>query len=235
MNDKDQMGRRALLKGAAIVGAGTALAACSGGAGTGGAGGGGAGGGTAMDSDIASLNALLTAEYKAIDAYTQGAGVLTTDTTDLGKLVLAVAIEFQKDHKEHAALLDKTIKALGGTPVTEAANKFTLPTGFKASTANVMKLACNEERKAAVAYNQVIKGLKAKNNRFIAAAIEGDETQHYVVLVTLIEGLAVPTTELTATKNADKVVPQAFTSATTDLGGGAGLQAEADLAVNDTM
>ena len=231
MNETNQLGRRALLKGAAVVGAGAALAAC-----------GSTGGSTSdagmtmdagMDADIANLNALLVAEYKAIDAYTQGAGVLTADTSDLGKLVLAVAVEFQKDHKEHAALLDKTIKALGGVPVTEAANKFTLPTGFKASTANVMKLACNEERKAAIAYNQVLKGLKTKNNRFIAAAIQGDETQHYVVLVTLIEGLAVPTANLTASMNADKVVPQAFVSATTDLGGGSGLQSEADIAVND--
>ncbi len=238
MIDKNQMGRRALLKGAAVVGAGAALAACGSTGGTT-TDGGVTDGGTTMDAgmnaDIANLNALLVAEYKAIDAYTQGAAVLAMDMTDLGKLVLAVAVEFQKDHKEHAALLDKTIKALGGTPTTEAANKFTLPTGFKPSTPNVMKLACNEERKAAIAYNQVLKGLQTKNNRFIAAAIQGDETQHYVVLVALIEGLAVPTTALTATMNADKVVPQAFVSATTDLGGGSGLQSEADLAVNDMM
>ncbi len=75
--------------------------------------------------------------------------------------------------------------------------------------------------------------MKTKDNRFIAAAIQGDETQHYVVLVTLIEGLAVPTANLTASMKADKVVPQAFVSATTDLGGGSGLQSEADIAVND--
>lgn len=56
-----------------------------------------------------------------------------------------------------------------------------------------MKLACNAQRAAAVAYNQVLKGMTSKTNRFIAAAIEGDETQHYVVLVALIEVLVKPT------------------------------------------
>ena len=224
--------RRAFLKVAATAGAAGAAAACSGGTPMGNPDGGADGG---MDADIASINALLAAEYKAIDAYTQGAGVLMSDMSALGQLVLAVAVEFQKDHKEHAALLDATVKALGGTPVTEAANKFTLPTGFVANTTNVMKLACNEERRAAVAYNQVIKGLKNKNNRFIAAAIQGDETMHYVVLAALIEGLAVPTANLTPTMNADKVVPVAFVSTTTGTGGASGLQSETDFATNDMM
>lgn len=229
--------RRKVLTGMAVAGGSAlALAACGGGGTTPD---GGTGGGTNMDGgtdpDVALLNALLAAEYKAIDAYTQGAGVLSTDMSDLGKLVLAVAVEFQKDHREHSVLLAKTITALGGTPTTEASNKFTLPTGFVASTPNVMKLACNEERRAAIAYNGVIKGLKNKTNRFISAAIQGDETQHYVVLAALIEGLAQPTAALTPTSNADKVVPQAFTSSTVEQGGGAGLQAETDFATNDMM
>jgi hypothetical protein len=156
------------------------------------------------------------------------------DTSATGQLVLAVAVEFQKDHKDHAALLVKTVQALGGTPVNEADNKFTLPTGFKANTTNVMKLACNEERRAAVAYNQVIKSLAAKDNRFIAAAIQGDETMHYTVLAALIEGLAVPTAALTTSK-ADQVVPQAYSSTTVAQGGSTGLEAEPDQATNDTM
>jgi bacterioferritin (cytochrome b1) len=223
--------RRQFLKVAATAGAATAAAACGGSMMNNTDGGPDAG----MDADVDSLNALLSAEYKAIDAYTQGAVVLMQDTSALGQLVLAVAVEFQKDHKDHAALLDKTVKALGGTPATEAANKYTLPTGFKASTTNVMKLACNEERKAAVAYNQVIKGLKNKDNRFIAAAIQGDETMHYVALAALIEGLVVPTAALTPTMNADKVVPAAFVSNTTAMGGAGGLQGETDFSTTDMM
>lgn len=247
MNAKNEsLNRRALLRGAAVVSATAAVAAACGATPSPGVDG-GTGGGTGtldaggvfdagvVNTDIANLNALLSAEYKAIDAYTQGAGVLTADTSDLGKLVLAVAVEFQSDHRAHAVLLAKTITDLGGTPVTEAANKFTLPTGFKASTPNVMKLAANAERAAAVAYNQVLKGLTSKTNRFIAAAIEGDETQHYVVLVALIEGLVMPTANLTPTTNADKVVPQPFVSATTELGGASGLQSETDQVTNDLM
>ncbi len=233
--NKDSLNRRSLLRGAAVVGATAAVAAACGAAPTSTTVDAGSGSDAGVNPDIANLNALLSAEYKAIDAYTQGAGVLAADSSDLGKLVLAVAVEFQSDHKAHAALLDHTITSLGGTPTTAAENKFTLPAGFKASTPNVMKLACNAERAAAVAYNQVLKGLTTKNNRFIAAAIEGDETQHYVVLAALIEGLVTPTANLTATSNADKVVPQSYVSATTDLGGAAGLQAESDQATNDMM
>lgn len=182
--------------------------------------------------DIAALNALAAAEYKAIDAYRQGAAVLQTDSSALGQLALAVAVEFQKDHNEHVALLVQMIAKLKGTPVTSADNTFTLPAGFVASTTNVLKLAANEERRAAIAYNQVLKGLSTANHRFIAAAIQGDESAHYAVLVALIEGLAVPTAALT-TSLADQVVPRAWASSTADFGGSAGFEAEADIATND--
>ena len=218
------LGRRSLLKGAATTAAALALTeAC----------------GTPPDNtdggdaaDIASLNALVAAEYKAIDAYAQGATVLQADSSALGQLSLAVAVEFQKDHSEHVALLVQLVARLGGTPATSADNKFTLPTGFNATTMNVLKLAANEERRAAIAYNQVLKGLSSKNHRFIAAAIQGDESAHYAVLVALIEGLAVPTAALT-TSVADQVVPRAWASNTTDFGGSAGFEAEADIATND--
>lgn len=220
------LNRRTVLQGAATVGAAAVVTqACSPMSG---------GNDAGVNPDIALVNALLAAEYKAIDAYTQGAAVLQQDTSALGQLVLAVAVEFQRDHKDHAALLVKTVDGLGGTPVNEADHKFTLPSGFVANTTNVMKLACNEERRAAVAYNGVIKSLKDKTNRFISAAIQGDETMHYVVLAALIEGLAVPTAALT-TSAADKVVPQAYASSTLSQGGSAGLEAETELATNDTM
>lgn len=195
----------------------------------------------ASNKDVEQLNALLSAEYKAIDAYTQGAVVLTDQKTngptqearDLAALVLAVAVEFRSDHQAHAALLDKTVRDLQGTPVSAADAKFTLPTGFKPSTLNVMKLAANAERSAAIAYNGVIRELSAANLRFLGSSIEGDETQHFMVLYALIEGLAVPTASLSPTMNADQVVPRAFVSSTVSLGGGEGLQGETDLRVND--
>lgn len=45
---------------------------------------------------------------------------------------------------------------------------------------------------------------------FIAAAIKGDETQHFTVLHALIEGLAVPTSALTPTMNADIATNELF-------------------------
>ena len=147
--------------------------------------------------------------------------------------MLAVAVEFQADHKAHAALLAKTVKDLNGTPVAEADSKFTLPADFKASTVNVMKLAANAERNAAIAYNRVVATLTTSTLRFLGASIEGDETQHFMVLYALIEGLAVPTSALTPSKNADQVVPRAFVASTVDQGGGEGLQSEKDLSVTD--
>lgn len=218
------LGRRSLLKGAATATAALALTeACS-------APSTNTDGGDAVD--IAALNALVAAEYKAIDAYAQGAVVLQADSSALGQLSLAVAGEFKKDHTEHVALLVQLVAQLGGTPATSADNTFTLPTGFNATTMNVLKLAANEERRAAIAYNQVLKGLSSQNHRFIAAAIQGDESAHYAVLVALIEGLAVPTAALT-TAVADQVVPRAWASNTSAFGGSAGFEAEADLATND--
>lgn len=224
MKTTDTLPRRTVLKGAATAGAAAiAVQAC----------------GPAQTApphpDLDLVNALLAAEYKAIDAYAQGAAVLQQDASSLGQLVLAVAVEFQKDHQDHAALLARTVSALGGTPTNEAENKFTLPQGFLANTTNVMKLACNEERRAAVAYNQVVKALSDKDNRFIAAAIQGDETMHYVVLGALIEGLCVPTSALTPSTNADQVVPRAYASNTSSQGGSPGLEAEADLSTSDTQ
>lgn len=218
------LGRRSLLKGAATAAAALAVTeACSTPSGTPDAG---------DAADLDALNALAAAEYKAIDAYRQGAAVLQNDSSALGQLALAVAVEFQKDHNEHVALLVQLVAKLGGTPVRSTDNTFTLPEGFVASTMNVLKLAANEERRAAIAYNQVLKGLTSKRHRFVAAAIQGDESAHYAVLVALIEGLAVPTSALT-TAVADQVVPAAWASATTEFGGSAGFDAQADLATND--
>lgn len=239
-NDKN-LERRLFLRGAALTGLGVALVACADdatqddGMDTGD---GDMDDMAQKEKELMLLNALLTAEYKALDAYAQGAAVLlaekddagkTQDERDLAGLVLAVAAEFIKDHQAHAALLDQTVTKLGGTPVTADGAKFTLPTGFKASTLNVMKLAANEERRAAIAYNGVVKELSQSTNRFISAAIEGDESQHFIVLAALIEGLAVPTANIVA----DQVVPRAFVASTVAEGGEAGLEAETDLAVND--
>jgi bacterioferritin (cytochrome b1) len=188
----------------------------AGAAGAGGAGQGGAGGGP--DADITPLNSLLTAEYLAVTAYTAGAGLIaaapdTDPLKGLADVITAVAVDFQAQHKLHAEALAEQIVALDGTPVVEAdvAATFEPPQALldAPTIRNVLKYAAGAERNAAVAYNQVIGSLEAGQLRFLASAIEGDETQHFIVLAALVLGLAGPGPELDTTTAAD-VVPQAF-------------------------
>jgi len=70
-------------------------------------------------------------------------------------------------------------------------------------------LAASAERGASVAYNQVLSGLEDAQLRFLASAIEGDESQHFIVLAALVLGLAAPGPNL-GDATAAKVVPEPF-------------------------
>lgn len=186
--------------------------------GEGGAGAQGGAGGGGPDADITPLNALLNAEYLAVTAYTAGAGLIAAapDTDPLKALadvITAVAVDFQAQHKLHAEALAERIVDLGGTPVDEAtvAATFTPPQALvdAPTITNVLKFAAGAERAAAVAYNNVIASLEAAQLRFLASSIEGDETQHFIVLAALVLGLAGPGPELDTTTAGD-VVPTAF-------------------------
>ena len=194
-------------------GTGGAMGGTSGAAGTA-----GTGGTTGTDADVAPLNALLSAEYSAIAAYTAGAGlIMNAPMTDplyaLRQVIIDVAVSIQSQHKLHAKALVDAIVALKGTPVveTEVAMKFTPPAELVAnpSITNVLKYAAGAERGAAVAYNQVVAGLESAQLRFLASSIEGDETQHFIVIAALVLGLAAPGPMLSST-TANKVVPTAF-------------------------
>jgi ferritin-like protein len=199
-------------------------------AGTGGASGkGGAGGkggtGTgedagAADADIEPLNALLKAEYTAVTAYSAGADLIgkAPDKDPLFALkdvIAGIAVDFQSQHKLHAEALVDAIKSLDGKPVVESdvAADFKPPAELVANPTitNVVKFAAGAERGAAVAYNQVLSGLENAKFRFLASSIEGDESQHFIVLASLILGLAAPTDKLNVDKAGD-VVPEAFVS-----------------------
>lgn len=188
--------------------------------------------------EASALNALLAAEYILLDAYAQGAVILTDardapshpqEERDFAALALALTAEFQEDHEAHAALLATTVTNLGGNAVREDDARFTPPPGFRPSVGNVLKLAANEERRAAVAFNRVLKGLQTQEHRFILASIEGVDTQHFMVLKALIEALV----DVTPALDAARVVPQPFVSSTESLGGGSGLEAQPLLAIND--
>ena len=131
----------------------------------------------------------------------------------LRQVIVDVAVSIQSQHKLHAKALVDSIVALKGTPVVESevAMKFKPPAELVAnpSITNVLKFAAGAERGAAVAYNQVIAGLESAQLRFLASSIEGDETQHFIVIAALVLGLAAPGPMLSST-TANKVVPTAF-------------------------
>ena len=164
--------------------------------------------------DITPLNALLSAEYEAIKAYEAGAGVLRMPPTGDPQAaqsapLLVIAMNWQNHHRAHAVQLAAAITAIGGTPITEASVMFTLPTGFTPSVSNVLRLACNKERVAAVTYNRTVKALKSTNSRFLAGTIEGDETQHFIVLYALLKGIVTADAAGLIT-NIAEVVPKPF-------------------------
>ncbi len=176
------------------------------------------------------MNALLALEYAAIAAYTAGAGIISSPPAGdplaaLGPTLLLVATHFQQQHKDHATALVAAVTAAGGKPVDEASFTFTAPPGFTPSITNVLKLASNAEKDAAVAYTQLVGKLGVVDNRFLASSISGDESQHFIVLYVILKGIAQPGMNLTAMTNL--VVQTSFVSG---VGTFSGLETVPDLA-----
>jgi ferritin-like protein len=170
------------------------------------------------DADIDPLNALLTAEYDAIAAYSAGASLImkAPDSDPLYAMrdvIVKVALDFQSHHELHAEALEEAIKDLKGTPVDEAKTQdaFKPPAALvdNPSIMNVLKFAAAAERGATVAYNQALAGMENAKYRLLASSIGGDESQHFIVLAALVLGLAAPGPKLSA-DTADELVPQAF-------------------------
>lgn len=175
--------------------------------------------------DNDTLNALLAAEYDAVATYTAGAGIIAGDVgtpQDVRDLVTDVAVHFQDQHKEHAAALAALITDNGGTPATDSGNA-AIPASFPAAptTTDVIKLAADKERAAAFTYANVMQAISTQTAAKLVAAIGAVETQHFVVLYLLAEGLIVPTAATAA--NVALVVPAAFVA---DVGGAGTLSLE---------
>lgn len=163
------------------------------------------------DADNTVLNALLSAEYDAIATYTAGAGIIADDDATpeaTRKIVTDVAVHFQSQHKEHAAALKALIEANGGEPVADAMTA-KIPESFDdPTTVGVMKLAADKEKQAAVAYADVMKSISTATAAKLVASIGAIETQHFVVLYLLVEGL-IAANAMTA-MSPTLVVPAAF-------------------------
>lgn len=203
MSNNESLSRRALLGGAVVTGSALALEACGDDVGP-----------AVPNPDIIPLNNLLAAEYGAIKAYEAGIPILSNPMTGdplaaNGPVLSVIAMNWQNQHREHAAQLRTTITGIGGTPVSESTITFTAPTGFTPTVRNVMVLACNAEKAAAVAYNAAVKSMSAASSRYLAANIEGTETQHFVILYTLLKQVVAPNPTNLITMTGE-VVPKAF-------------------------
>lgn len=200
MTDPNQLSRRSILGGIAVSGA--ALAGC------------GEELATGPDADVPTLNGLLSAEFAAVKAYEAGRGIVMTapDTDPLAmfRLVLVAVIDrWKAQHEAHATQLTALIRSLRGTPVMADMAAFMPPMGFTASITNVLILAANAERGAAVAYNSAMSALKRPDTRVLAASIEGDETQHFAVVSALLNRAVTPGASI-VTGGVNDIVPQPF-------------------------
>jgi rubrerythrin len=126
--------------------------------------------------DVRILNTALSAELEAVAAYQVGA-----ESGLLEKPVLALAGQFQGHHKEHADVLAKTIRKLGGKPV-EAKSKYEFPTSGLKNQADVLRFAAGLEKGAVSAYLGAVPLFKQRDLAKAAASILGDEAMHWAVL-----------------------------------------------------
>lgn len=136
----------------------------------------GKGGGGAAE-DIKIVNIALGLEYQAIYAYDVAAstGLLSANTK-------GVALLFQSQHKEHAALEENAIKQLGGTPVARQ-EKYELGdlSGIKTEK-DLLTFALGKEAGAASAYMGVLSMLSNKDLIPVVAGIGANEAQHAALL-----------------------------------------------------
>jgi rubrerythrin len=126
--------------------------------------------------DVRILNTALGAELEAIAAYQVGA-----ESGLLQKPVLALAVQFQGHHKEHADLLASTVGKLGGKPVV-AKSKYDFPLDGLKVQADVLRFAARLEQGAVSAYLGAVPLFGNRDLSKAAASILGDEAMHWAVL-----------------------------------------------------
>jgi rubrerythrin len=143
-------------------------------------------GGKATEDDVRILNTALGAELEAIAAYQVGA-----ESGLLQKPVLDLAVTFQGHHKEHAAVLSKTITTLGGKPVAAKA-KYTFPADKLKSQEDVLRFAASLEKGAVSAYLGAIPVFGNRDLAKAAASILGDEAMHWAILRNAVGEAPVP-------------------------------------------
>jgi rubrerythrin len=129
-----------------------------------------------LASDVRILNSALGAELEAIAAYQVGA-----ESGLLQKPVLDLAVTFQGHHKEHAAILAKTIGQLGGK-ADSAKPKYSFPVETLKNQNDVLRFAAGLEKGAVSAYLGAVPLFGNRDLAKAAASILGDEAMHWAVL-----------------------------------------------------
>ena len=143
---------------------------------------------TSAQGDVDMLNVALGLEHQAIAAYQVGA-----ESGLLHKPVLAVAVQFQGQHKAHAGILEATIRKLGGNPVeAKKAAAYDFPTDQLKSQADVLRFAAGLEKGAASAYLGTVPQFHERALAKAAASILGDESMHWAILLQALGDNPVP-------------------------------------------
>ncbi len=147
--------------------------------------------------DVAVLNALLRAEYEAQQAYDLAIGYFGSPAMDDPARSLApaaglVATLYRGQHADHGMRLARLITSFQGTPVSQSSVVFSPPAGFTRTVQNFLRLACNKEKAAAIAYTNALKTLSNATAAELAAAIGGVEAQHFIVIYLLLKNVATP-------------------------------------------
>jgi rubrerythrin len=129
-------------------------------------------------SDANILNTILGAEQEAIAAYQVGA-----ESGLLQKPVLDLAVQFQGQHKEHADLLARSVKKLGGKPdEPKKTADYKFPTDKLKTQEDVLRFAAGLEKGAVSAYLGAVPLFAHRDLSKAVASILGDEAMHWAIL-----------------------------------------------------
>lgn len=167
----------------------------------------------ARASDIDDLNALVVAEYGLAAAYAVLAPALQSPATDdplagPAPVLLAIAIRWRQQHLDAAAALSDAVTSAGGTATPATGINFTPPPGATLTVENVLKIACNAEKDAAVVHARRVAQLDFAAHRQLAGSIAGAHTQRFTALYALLKGSAQPAAAIATM--VEQVVPTSF-------------------------
>lgn len=166
--------------------------------------------------EVSVLNALLASEYVLLKTYGFARALLMSPPMGdpqvaLSAIFVAIFDDWAVHHRTHARSLATLVASLGGEPVREETTTFVPPTGFSASIANALRLACNSERDYADACCRALVVLRGAAGRRVVTNIAGTDAQHFVVLYAVLKSVLTLNPAGIITQ-VHEVVPRVFVS-----------------------